>query len=42
MELVGTQNIAASREKVWAALFDPEVLKQCIPGCEFNRIDGPE
>jgi carbon monoxide dehydrogenase subunit G len=40
MELVGTQNIAASREKVWAALFDPEVLKQCIPGCESIEATG--
>ncbi|MCB1378342.1 MAG: carbon monoxide dehydrogenase subunit G [Alphaproteobacteria bacterium] len=26
--------IPASRETVWKALNDPEVLKQCIPGCE--------
>ena len=25
---------AAWRERVWAALNDPEVLKQCIPGCQ--------
>lgn len=24
----------SSREQVWAALIDPEVLKECIPGCE--------
>ncbi len=40
MELVGTQNIAASREKVWAALFDPEVLKQSIPGCDSIEATG--
>jgi carbon monoxide dehydrogenase subunit G len=40
MELVGTQNIAASREKVWAAIFDPEVLKQSIPGCESIEATG--
>jgi carbon monoxide dehydrogenase subunit G len=34
MELTGQQLINASREKVYAALNDPEVLKQCIPGCE--------
>lgn len=40
MELVGTQTIAAPRQKVWAALFDPEVLKQCIPGCESVEAVG--
>jgi carbon monoxide dehydrogenase subunit G len=40
MELVGTQKIAAPRDKVWAALFDPEVLKQCIPGCDSIEATG--
>ena len=34
MELEGEYNLRADREKVWAALNDPEILKQCIPGCE--------
>jgi carbon monoxide dehydrogenase subunit G len=34
MDMTGEQRIAASRETVWAALNDVEVLKQCIPGCE--------
>ncbi|OKL44225.1 SRPBCC family protein [Pseudovibrio exalbescens] len=34
MEMTGEQHIPASREKVWEALNDPEILKQCIPGCE--------
>jgi carbon monoxide dehydrogenase subunit G len=34
MKLEGTQTIAADRATVWAALNDPEVLKQCIPGCQ--------
>lgn len=34
MDMSGSQRIAASREKVWAALNDVEVLRQCIPGCE--------
>ena len=34
MELEGVYNLRADREKVWAALNDPEILKQCIPGCE--------
>lgn len=34
MELVGTQRIEATNEVVYAALNDPEVLRQCIPGCD--------
>lgn len=34
MDMNGSQRIEASREKVYAALNDVEVLKQCIPGCE--------
>jgi carbon monoxide dehydrogenase subunit G len=34
MELKDEVRIAAPRDKVYAALNDPEILKQCIPGCE--------
>ena len=34
MEMTGRYRIPAPREKVWAALNDPVVLKGCIPGCE--------
>lgn len=34
MELTGEQLIPAPRAKVWAALNDPEILRQCIAGCE--------
>jgi uncharacterized protein len=34
MDMTGTQRIEASRETVYAALNDVEILKQCIPGCE--------
>lgn len=34
MEIVGERLIRASRETVWAALNDPEVLRATIPGCE--------
>lgn len=34
MKMTGEQRIAAPRERVWAALNDPEVLRQCIPGCQ--------
>ncbi len=34
MEISGSFRIAAPREKVWASLNDPEILKVSIPGCE--------
>lgn len=34
MKMSGEEVIAAARETVWQALNDPDILKQCIPGCE--------
>lgn len=34
MDMSGEYRIPAPRERVWAALNDPEILKQAIPGCE--------
>ncbi len=34
MEMNGEQKIPASREVVWAALNDPDILAACIPGCQ--------
>jgi carbon monoxide dehydrogenase subunit G len=34
MDMTGEERIEATRETVWAALNDPEVLKRSIPGCE--------
>lgn len=34
MELQDEIRIPADRDKVYAALNDPDILKQCIPGCE--------
>lgn len=34
MDMTGDYVIKASRQAVWDALNDPDVLKQCIPGCE--------
>ncbi len=43
MEIKGEYQIASSRERVWAALNDPEVLKECIPGCEsLEKISDTE
>lgn len=43
MDLTGEERIAASRDTVWKALNDPEVLKACIPGCEsLEKISDTE
>jgi carbon monoxide dehydrogenase subunit G len=43
MTMTGEYQLAASREKVWAALNDAEVLKRCIPGCEeLNKVSDTE
>ncbi len=34
MDMTGEYRIPAPREKVWAALNDPAVLKASLPGCE--------
>lgn len=34
MEMTGSQLIPAPRAKVWAALNDAEILRQCITGCD--------
>jgi carbon monoxide dehydrogenase subunit G len=40
MELTGEQILPLPRERVWAALNDPEILKASVPGCEsFERLD---
>jgi uncharacterized protein len=43
MDLTGEERIAASRDTVWKALNDPEILKACIPGCEsLEKISDTE
>ena len=41
MEIKGEYRIAASREKVFAALNDQAVLQACIPGCESLEMLSP-
>lgn len=41
MEMNDSRQIPASKEKVWAALNDPEVLKKCIPGCQNLEMTAP-
>jgi carbon monoxide dehydrogenase subunit G len=43
MEIKGEYRIAASRDKVFAALNDQEILKACIPGCEsLDKLSDTE
>jgi carbon monoxide dehydrogenase subunit G len=43
MELTGEYRIPAPRERVWAALNDPQVLKAAIAGCqELEKVTDSE
>jgi carbon monoxide dehydrogenase subunit G len=43
MDMTGEYRIPASREKVWAALNDPDTLKASLPGCEsLEKISDQE
>src|SRR6202012_3491042 len=41
MQINDSQRIPASKQKVWAALNNPEILKQCIPGCQSLEMSTP-
>jgi carbon monoxide dehydrogenase subunit G len=34
MKLAGSYKLNVKKEIVWQALNDPNILKQCVPGCE--------
>jgi uncharacterized protein len=43
LDVSDSREIRATPETLWAAIFDPEVLRLCIPGCESlkgNRAEG--
>ena len=43
MELQGRVTLPVSVQQVWQALNDPEILRQCIPGCEeVQQISAEE
>jgi uncharacterized protein len=43
MEMHGELRIPAPRAEVWAKLNDPQVLKNCIPGCEsVDKVSDTE
>lgn len=41
MEISGEERIAAPRDIVWAALNNPDILRQCIPGCQTLEQKSP-
>lgn len=41
MKLTGEYLIAADRQVVWRAINDPQVLNQCIPGCQEITQETP-
>ena len=34
MKLAGSYKLNVKKEIVWQALNDPNILKQCVPGCD--------
>ncbi len=43
MDISGEFTIEAPQQRVWEALNDPLVLKQCIPGCEsIDKLSDTE
>jgi carbon monoxide dehydrogenase subunit G len=42
MEMTGEQLIPLAQEATWAALNDPQILKECIPGCESITRTGDQ
>ena len=41
MKLTGSYKLNLKKEDIWKALNDPNILKQCIPGCEnFDKINN--
>jgi len=42
MQMTGQQRIPASRQQVWNGLYDPDVLRRCIPGCQSVEKEGDD
>jgi len=38
--MTGEQLIRATQADTWAALNDPAILKECVPGCESIELTG--
>ena len=42
MQINDSQRIPASRQRVWDALNNPDILRQCIPGCQSLEMSAPD
>lgn len=42
MKITASSALRADRDRVFAALADPDVLRRCIPGCESLTPTGPD
>ena len=42
MKIEGNYEFNAPREKVWQVLLDPQIMAQCLPGCESMIEVGPD
>jgi uncharacterized protein len=40
MQMQGSRQLSTSAQQAWAALNDPEILKQCIPGCQKFDLEA--
>ena len=40
MKLAGSYKLNVKKENVWKALNNPEILKQCIPGCDSFKKEN--
>ncbi len=42
MQMTGQQRIPASRQQVWDGLYDPDVLRRSIPGCQMVEKESED
>jgi carbon monoxide dehydrogenase subunit G len=42
MQMQGTRELRATAQQAWEALNDPEILRQCIPGCQTFELESPD
>jgi carbon monoxide dehydrogenase subunit G len=42
VKIAGSHYFNAPRDRVWETLLDPEVIAQCVPGCERLKKIAPD
>lgn len=42
MRMTGEERVAAAPDRVWQALNDPRILRQCIPGCQSLESESAD